>query len=117
MPRINPTNLPAASALLYSGAGKVVGWAFRETTGTTTAVIRLWDGTANTGRLIAPIALGAGQSTRDSTPIGGILTLQGVYFELVSGTVEGSVWIADTDYDPAFNQAAYLLAPSTQQGT
>ena len=84
-------NLPTASGQLLNTSGCLTVHATRETTGTTTAVYRLWDGSGTDGTLILPVALSAAESTRDDFTEHHLTFRTGLYYELVSGTLEGSV--------------------------
>ena len=86
-----PLPLPAASAVLESRRGLLAGWSFRETSGSATATLRLWNTTNASGVKVATVSINAGESTRDNltTPVE---CEGGIYFELVSGAVEGSIW-------------------------
>lgn len=97
---VQPVVLPAASGLVYSGAGRVMGWTFRETGGVAAAHLRLWDSSSASGKLITPVSLSADQSTRDWLGPHGLALYQGVFFQLLDGAVEGSVWIT-TEPDEA----------------
>ena len=84
-------NLPSASKQLVNTSGCLTVHATRETTGTTAAVYRFWDGSKAQGTLILPVALSPGESTRDDFRDHHITFRVGLYYELVSGTLEGSV--------------------------
>lgn len=86
-------NLPDASGILVNTSGCLTVHATRETTGTTAAVYRFWDGSKAEGTLILPVSLTAGESTRDDFREHHITFRVGLYYELVSGTLEGSVSI------------------------
>ena len=88
-----PENVPTASASLISGRVLVFGYAVAETTGSATAALRLRDGTASSGTRILPIHLAANESVRDWFGPNGIVYQQGIYVEVVSGAIEGSIWI------------------------
>ena len=97
-----PANRPArpvvystgnAGKLIYSRQATVTGWSFRETSGTVGAVLRIVDGQDNTGTLIAALSLSGGQAAAVSLAPGGLAALSGVYIDVVSGTVEGAVWV------------------------
>jgi hypothetical protein len=80
-------------------AGKtfVLGFALRETSGVTPAVIRLRDGMDPSATIVLPISLAAGESRADYLPYdSGIRFTNGLYFEIVSGAVEGSVFTMGT---------------------
>ncbi len=67
------------------------GVTVRETTGVSTALLRIWDGTSATGRVLDEISLAANESTRedygDPCPTARI----GVFVQVVSGTIVGSI--------------------------
>jgi hypothetical protein len=84
-------NLPAASAVLVNNGGCLVFHATRETSGSASAVYKFWDGTNNQGTLLLPTSLQAAQSTRDNFTPHMMPFHTGLYFELVSGVVEGDV--------------------------
>lgn len=54
------------------------------------AKVRLRDGSA-TGTVLATVSLAASESVRDALP--GLRVSTGVYLEVASGTVEGTVWV------------------------
>lgn len=84
-----PFPLPGASGnVTAAGAGVLVGFTVRETAGTA-AVLRLRDGSG--GMILAVISLVAGESVREQLPE--VVFSSRVYLELVSGTVEGTVFI------------------------
>lgn len=80
-----------AAGSLAGGAGFYAGFSLRETAGAA-AVVRLWDNTSAAGKLIATIALPASSSKDFSVPAG-VAFATGLFAEIVSGTVEGSVYI------------------------
>lgn len=79
---------------LIQRVDRVLFWAFRETTGSAGATFRLRDGSDTGGEIIAPFALLKGGSTRDWMGPQGIPCRAGVYLEMLSGSVEGSVTVA-----------------------
>lgn len=83
-----------ASIRLSTSAGKLGGWAFHETAGAA-ARLNIRDGSDTNGGLLVPISLSANESTRDF-PTKGISFGAGIYVEIVSGAVEGTVYL-----DPA----------------
>lgn len=89
-----PFTATAASGELVQYADRILFWAFLETTGTARATIRLRDGGDANAAVIVPISLSAGESTRDWLGPQGIPCRAGVYLEVVSGSVEGSVVVA-----------------------
>ncbi|MEV6798536.1 hypothetical protein AB0M91_09330 [Micromonospora rifamycinica] len=58
----------------------------------TAAVVRIWDGTSATGTLLDVVAL-ADDASANAWYTGGLRAAQGVFVEVVSGTVSGSVRI------------------------
>jgi hypothetical protein len=84
-------NFPAAGGRLLNTGGCVTFITSHETTGTAGAEIRLWDGSTNAGTLVAVISLNAGESTRDDITEHHLTFRTGLYLEVVSGAIEGSV--------------------------
>lgn len=93
MPGVNSFPLTTSGAVSAASAGSepnkprvYYGFSFRETTGSAGAVFRI-----RTGGASGDISLAAGESARHDYSPGGIDARDGIYFELVSGTVEGAV--------------------------
>lgn len=81
------------SGQLSYSPGQVVGYSIRETAGAR-AVVRIIDGAAgDSTRLLLTISLAAGESARDWFRPDGIPFNTGLYIEVVSGQIEGSVQI------------------------
>jgi len=91
MARPTPIELPPASGQLDNGSGCLLMHSTRETTGVGSAVYRFWDGSSTGGMLILPVSLTPGQSTRDTFTHHILPYRQGLFFQLVSGTIEGLV--------------------------
>ena len=89
--RPHTINLPAASAQLTNEAGCIGYFAVRNLSASVVATFRLWDGSSNAGYMILPIELAAGESTSDRIGWHYQRFETGLYFELVAGTLEGSV--------------------------
>lgn len=99
LPGARPVTLagsPVASQKIATTSGRLVGCALRETTGAAGAVIRLRHGIDVNGEVLVPITLAAGESTRDAWPLA-VSFIDGLYFELVSGAVEGAVFLGAVD--------------------
>lgn len=92
-----------ATSIALTGAGQLVrtgpteyrGFAIRESAGApAAAVIRIYDGISAAGVLLETISLAASESAREwyggSQPL---LAGNGIYVDIISGTVEGSVRI------------------------
>jgi hypothetical protein len=92
-PRILTVTAPGSSGLLDGAGGRVVWWAWRETSGTAGAVLRLWDGSGPNGGLLVPISLNAGESTRDFPGWHSLPYRTGLFLELVVGSIEGQVTV------------------------
>jgi hypothetical protein len=84
-------NLPKASGVLINTGGCLVIHAARETSGSAAAVYRLWDSDRASGQLLLPISLTAKESTRDYFQAHHLTFKTSLYYELVSGQLEGSV--------------------------
>lgn len=75
--------VPSVSAL--------TGWSITESTGSAAAKIKLFDGTKTGTRLLATISLASGASSHVSLADSASLSNNGIFLEVVSGSVEGSV--------------------------
>lgn len=91
------TPSPAVSAVLDSRGGQVVRTSFRETTGTASATVDLYDGTGTDGLWVDSIALSPGQSTRDYYLPGQYPYRTGLFLDVVSGSVRGAVTVHHED--------------------
>lgn len=106
-------SLPAASGLLTNLAGYVVIQSARETSGSAAAVYRLWDGTDPGENLILTESLAAGASAFNSIALGNLPFRTGLYFELVSGELEGQISVVlGINDDVALGEVSYV-APAT----
>lgn len=81
----------ATSGQLDYSHGCIRRFTLRETTGTTAAVVRLYDGSGTGGALIETISLSPGQSTRDRYNYGEFEYEAGLYMSVVSGTFEYAI--------------------------
>lgn len=90
-----------ARAVALTGADQTVkttacvyrGFSVRETSGVAAAVVRIHDGTDNTGVVLDTVQLAANESRAEWYPDGGIWATLGLHVDVVSGAVEGSVRI------------------------
>lgn len=73
------------------GPGQYFGFAVRETSGTASATVRVYDNTANSGTLLDTIQLVAGESAREWYGPQGLPYFTGIRVDVVSGAVEGSI--------------------------
>jgi len=85
------------SGQLDNRSGRVTWWGFRETSGVAGAAFRLWDGSSNNGRLLAPFALNTGESVREWPGPHSLDFETGLYLEVLSGTFEGVVQVLSDD--------------------
>lgn len=81
-----------ASQRIAMSAGRLHGFSLRETTGAASAIVRLHDGFDANGDLIATVSLIAAESVRDWFE-GGLAFGAGLYAEIVSGAVEGAIYL------------------------
>lgn len=91
-----PIAATAASALLRSGPCNLGGWTLAEDAGTpASCYVRFRDGLDVTGPIIAVAKQGAsGWDSPNLPPEGGVRCETGLYMEMVSGTVEGAVYVS-----------------------
>lgn len=80
-----------ASGTVYTGRCNFRGASVRETAGAVAAV-RVYDGTSAAGTLVAAFSLPANGSAFVA-PDDGVQAAVGLYWSVVSGAVEGSVWV------------------------
>lgn len=88
---------PGASGQLIAGGGKLLGWSIRETSGAAPAVVQLTDGPAGGQGLLQTFGLLAGQSLSDWQAIHPAPYYDAVNVVVVSGAVEGVVWVGIAD--------------------
>lgn len=90
---VQSINSQAASGPLFSPGGTLAGWSLTEDTGAAPAVARLIDGSGLSGSLIAKISLAAGASSVVRPGVGGWPFGVGLFLQIDSGTLAGSVAI------------------------
>lgn len=90
-PAADAIALPGASGALTGAAGVLLGFSMRESGGVAAAVVRLRDGAVG-GAILATVSLAVGESVRDWFGDRGVNVPTGIFFELVSGAVEGAVY-------------------------
>jgi hypothetical protein len=90
----------SARAVALTGSDQAVktshaiyrGFSIRETSGSAAATVRVYDHASSaSGTLIDTIQLAAGESAREWYDGGGIWVENGIYVDVVSGAVEGSL--------------------------
>lgn len=88
-----PIKAGQGSGQLIGPRAIVYGWNFTESTGAAVAAVRLWSGSSNLGTMLASIKLASGGTASQWTTGPGVLADGGVYLEVVSGSVEGAVFV------------------------
>lgn len=88
----------SASGAIRTTAGTYYGLSVRDTA-SSGAVIRVWDNaSAASGTLLETVKVAASSSFNIQYNVednsGGIRAVNGIYFELVSGTIEGSIRVS-----------------------
>lgn len=81
-----------ASVDVVTVQGILVGWAAVESTGTASASFDLMDGADDSGSLLVPVTVQAGQSTSDDFTSWGVWVQRGVRVKMLSGSVRGAVY-------------------------
>lgn len=81
---------------LATGGGTLSGFALRETGGAA-ALVNLRDGADASADVVMPISFAAGESVRDWFGPNGISLYYGLFMEVVSGAVEGSVFLGGVE--------------------
>jgi len=82
-----------STAQLYTGFGTILFLIMEETTGSAAARFELWDGAGTSGEYIGPWTLASGQSFDNAYPSHGIPFRSGIYLNVTSGSVAGSIVI------------------------
>lgn len=88
MPSIN---LTGANQQVSTGKGRYRGFSIAETTGSATARVRIFDSTSAAGTVLEEVSLTANQSAREYYPDWSFAVVNGIYVQVVSGSVSGSV--------------------------
>lgn len=85
----------AGTAALVGGSGCITWHSTYETTGAATAEYKLHDGAAGNGQELMYVTLAAGQSTRDFIALHALPFVDGLYIDVASGSVGGSItaWV------------------------
>lgn len=83
------------SQLICPGRAYLYGFGLIESTGTAAATFDLVDGMTNNGQTIAPKSLNAGQSDIETCPYPGLYLQNGLWLQMISGSVRGSFWVAN----------------------
>ena len=109
-PRVIPVPATAQSVAVDGASGRLVFYSWRETTGAAGAVFRLWDGSSNQGAMLLTFSLTAGESVREIPGMHTVPYEVGLFLEIVSGTVEGSVITTDMgDYGGGVGMPVFVV--------
>jgi hypothetical protein len=84
--------LTGADQLVVTGGAMYRGFSIRETAGAA-AVVRIYDGASASGTLLDTVSLVASESARELYGSCGIWATAGIFVDVVSGSVEGSIRI------------------------
>ena len=88
---------PVASQVIRMNTCRLVGYAIRETTGVATAKLNLRLEFRPGGQILVPINLAANESAREWWGPTGLSFIDGMYLEIVSGSIEGAVFLGAVD--------------------
>lgn len=90
-----PISIPAttAGATFALGPVRLMGWALKENTGAASAAFELYDGNDTTGQSLTPVNLVANESIRDWFGATGVLCERGLFINVTSGTVRGTLFV------------------------
>lgn len=90
--RAIPFDTITTTKQLIRTASDLNGWALHETTGSAAATLDIYDGLDTTGSFVARINLTAGQSVRDYFDFEGIRLVTGIFLNVISGSVGGTIF-------------------------
>lgn len=92
---VRPIRTGGNSTQVAGAGGRVMGWSLHETSNVAGAQLYLRDARDgdHAGDIIAALSLAAGESTRDSWFPGGLSFINGLLVDVVSGSVEGAVYL------------------------
>ena len=88
---------PPTSAILDNSGGWLTWFAWQETSGVSSAAFQLIDGSTAAGRLLCPVSLNPSESTRDWIGPHALPYETGLYLNVISGTIEGSLIVVSRD--------------------
>lgn len=92
-----PRLISPFGGLLAPGDGLLAGFNVRETSGTTSALVKFHDGYDANAPLIGVASLAPNESVRDWYLPGSIPYRYGLYVNIVTGAVEGLLYTLDTE--------------------
>ncbi len=84
-----------ADTVLFTGITHWRGYSVRENTGSAAARVEIFDGHDNTGTLIGAICLAQGTSDHQNFGDDGVYCRQGIFVNVITGSVRGAFYIKD----------------------
>jgi len=87
-------NLTGSNQLVATASPKLIyrGFSFRETSGSGSAVVRIYDGVNASGDVLDEVSLGPSESARENYGSDDpMIAVVGIYVQVVAGAVSGSV--------------------------
>ena len=85
-------NLTASGRLITEGELVLMGWALYEVTNANPATILFYDSESATGNPVFPVTLLKNESSRETWAPRGVWIRRGLYANVTSGQVEGSIF-------------------------
>lgn len=90
---IRAAALTGSDQVVRAVSGVYRGLTVRETSGSAGAVLRVYDNAGSAaGTLLQTVSLGNGESFTAVHPVG-VWAVDGVYIDVVSGAIEGAIYI------------------------
>jgi hypothetical protein len=84
------------NTVAHAGPARLVGWSFRETTGSAPATVTVYDSRDASGDVLATVNVAAGASSNHGVPVSGVSAGEAV-FVAVTGAVLGSIYLGAVD--------------------
>jgi len=92
---IRPVNLTGSNQAIRTTASAYHGFSIRETSGSATATVVIYDNASgNSGPILDEIKLASGTALQAYYPGEGLRADFGIYVSVVSGAIEGSVRVS-----------------------
>jgi hypothetical protein len=91
--RLIPVPTTTADTQVVNTECRLIGFTFAETTDSAVAEVQLFDGHDENGVLVAPIKIASGASMLSNCGLSGWPITAGIYLEVLSGSVQGSITI------------------------
>jgi hypothetical protein len=88
-----PCTFPAASGLLITGSGYIPYWSARDTSVAGGSVFQIIDGGNVNGQILVDVSTNSGESTSEYIGKRLLFYTKSLYYNLVSGAIEGAVTV------------------------